>query len=77
MEILPPFQIPFILSSAPMVARKLLLTRQTVVLATQAADSILTLAAYEGSKSSLSSMLVLAHEHIFFKLELELVDHFL
>ena len=77
MEILPPFQIPFVLSSAPMVARELLLTRQTVVLATQAGDSILALAAYKGSKSSLSSILVLALEHILFKLELELIDHFL
>ena len=42
-----------------MVARELLLTRKAVVLATQAADSILSLAACEGSKSSLSSILVL------------------
>ena len=60
-----------------MVARELLLTRKTVVLATQAADSILSLAACEGSKSSLSSILVLTLQHVLFKLELKLVDHFL
>jgi hypothetical protein len=72
-----PFQISFVLSSAPAVARELLLTRQAAILATQAAESVLSLAAYEDSKSSFPPVFVLTLEHIFFKLELKLVDQFL
>lgn len=42
-------EISFILSSTPAIARESLLARQAAVLTTQAADTVLTLAANEGS----------------------------
>lgn len=42
-------EISFILSSTPAIAREPLLARQAAVLTTQAADTVLTLAANEGS----------------------------
>lgn len=42
-------EISFILSSTPAIAREPLLARQAAVLTTQATDTVLTLAANEGS----------------------------